>query len=224
MAGFTLAIKSDQSQTFNDTGIRVPTTFLKTVGCYLVGVKSTDKNGYFAVKLGLGSTPNIQKPVLGEINKAGIKTPLRFLREIRLEKYGEKVKVIEEDGIKGIDVEGVKIFVGDEVKSPLLFKKDDLIAVTGTSKGKGFQGVVKRHHFKGGSKTHGQSHGERAPGSIGMTTTPGRVFRGKRMAGRMGNDRTTVKNLKIIEVKDDGIVVKGLVAGHGGSLLEVRAL
>jgi len=108
------------------------------------------------------------------------------------------------------------------VKPTMLFKKGDLVTVTGTSKGKGYQGVVKRHHFKGGPRTHGQSRGERAPGSIGMTTTPGRVFKGKRMAGRMGQDRVTVKNLMIIEVKEDGLLIKGLVPGYKTGLLEIR--
>lgn len=222
MSGAILGTKSEQSQTYDASGVRVPTTFIKTMGCFLVDVKVPGNDGYFAVKLGLGKTSNIKKSVQGELNKAGVKTPLRFLREIRLEKMGDKVKLIEENGKKGLEIDGVKIFVGDEVKSNVLFKKDDLVTVSGTSKGKGYQGVVKRHHFKGGPRTHGQSRGERAPGSIGMTTTPGRVFRGKRMAGRMGNDRVTLKGLKVIEVKEDGIVVKGLVAGHKGGLLEVK--
>jgi large subunit ribosomal protein L3 len=223
MSGFILGTKSEQNQTYDHNGVRVPTTFIKTAGCFMVDVKTSESQGYFAVKLGLGNTKNIKKPVQGELTKAGIKTPLRFLKEIRLEKFGENVKLIEENGKKGIEVNGAKVFVGDEVKPEIIFKKDEMVTVTGTSKGKGYQGVVKRHHFKGGSRTHGQSHGERAPGSIGMTTTPGRVFKGKRMAGRMGNDRVTVKNLKIMEIKADGLVVKGLVAGHKGNLLEVKS-
>lgn len=223
MSGFILGTKSEQSQTFDAKGVRIPTTFIKTAGCFMISVKEIEKDGYFAVKLGLGKTANMKKPVQGELNKAGVKTPLRFLREIRLEKMGDKVKTIEENGKKGLEIDGTKIFIGDEVKSTLLFKKDELVTVSGTSKGKGYQGVVTRHHFKGGPRTHGQSRGERAPGSIGMTTTPGRVFKGKRMAGRMGNDRVTFKNLKVIDVKEDGLVVKGLVAGYKGNLLEVKS-
>ncbi|KKP70472.1 MAG: 50S ribosomal protein L3 [Candidatus Roizmanbacteria bacterium GW2011_GWA2_35_19] len=222
MSGFTLGQKSLQSQIFNDKGERVPTTFIKTSPCYFISLMVPAEHKYFSIKLGMGKANKIQKPVRGEINKAGIKTPLRFLREIRLEKYGEKVKVIEENGKRGLDIEGVKIFIGDEIKPTMLFKKGDLVTVTGTSKGKGYQGVVKRHHFKGGPRTHGQSRGERAPGSIGMTTTPGRVFKGKRMAGRMGQDRVTVKNLMIIEVKEDGLLIKGLVPGYKTGLLEIR--
>lgn len=223
MPAIILGSKSNQSQTFDEKGIRVPTTFIKTTPCYVVGMKWPEKNGYFSIKLGFGQIKNIKKPVRGEIEKAGIKTPLRFLKEMRLEKYGESVKAIEEEKKKGIEISGIKLFIGDEVKASVFFKKGDLVAVSGTSKGKGYQGVVKRHHFKGGPRTHGESHGERAPGSIGMTTTPGRVFKGKRMAGRMGNDRVTIKNLRIIDVKEDGIVVKGLVPGAKNGLLEVRS-
>ena len=94
--------------------------------------------------------------------------------------------------------------------------------VTATSKGKGFQGVVKRHAFKGGSKTHGQSDRQRAPGSIGMSTTPGRVFKGKRMAGRMGNETITIKGLKVVETNETGLILKGLVPGAIGGLVRVK--
>lgn len=230
MSAFILATKSTQSQSFNDKGVRIPTTFLKTDSCWLTGVKTPSKHGYFSVKLGFGQIKNIKKPVKGELDKAGIKTPLRFLREFRMDKYGDLVKLVEEPvsakastGKQGIVIGETKIFVGDQIKPTIFFKKGDIVAVSGVSKGKGFQGAVKRHHFKGGPRTHGQSHGERAPGSIGMTTTPGRVFKGKRMAGRMGNDRVTVKGLKVVEVKEDGIIVTGLVPGFTGGLLEVRS-
>ena len=218
MAGVIIGTKSLQSQLFTESGIRIPTTFIATLGCQMVGVKWQEKHGYNAIKLGLGLTKNIKKPVQGELNKAGIKTPLRFLREIRLT---DAVKIIEENKKKGVEVNGSKLFVGDTVTPAIFFKKGDSVTVSGISKGKGFQGVVKRHHFKGGPRTHGQSHGERAPGSIGMTTTPGRVFRGKRMAGRMGNNRVTVKGLKVVDVKDDGLLVSGVVPGVKGGLLEI---
>ena len=222
MAAFILGEKSLQSQTYNEAGVRIPTTFIRTSPCYLVDVKNPTMVGYFALRLGFGETKNIKKPVEGELKKAGIKTPLRFLREFRLEDYGDKVKLLEEDKKIGVQIGDVKIFVGEEIKPNILFKKDEFVQVTGTSKGKGYQGVVKRHHFKGGPRTHGQSLGERAPGSMGMTTTPGRVFKGKRMAGRMGNDRVCIKNLKIVEVKEDGLVIKGFVPGYKGALLEVK--
>ncbi|PIP15202.1 50S ribosomal protein L3 [Candidatus Roizmanbacteria bacterium CG22_combo_CG10-13_8_21_14_all_35_9] len=230
MTGFILGEKSEQSQTFNDKGERIPTTFIKTTNCYLLDITTPQKRGYFAVKLGFGQSKNIKKPVQGELTKAGIKTPLRFLKEIRLDfpvtrkkSLKDKVKLIEEDGKKGLSIKEVKIFVGEPLKTAALFKKGDQIAVSGISKGKGFQGVVKRHHFKGGPRTHGQSHSERAPGSVGMTTTPGRIFKGKRMAGRMGGERVTIKYLQVVEVKEEGLLIKGLVPGYRGALLEVIA-
>ncbi len=222
MPAFIIGSKSTQSQTFNEAGERVPTTFIKTDSCWLTAVKTPSKHGYFSVKLGFGQIKNIKRPVQGELEKAGIKTPLRFLREFRLEHYKDSVKPVEETGKMGVEVGAIKIYVGEQIKPTVFFKKGEKVTVTGISKGKGFQGAVKRHHFKGGPRTHGQSHSERAPGSIGMTTTPGRVFRGKRMAGRMGNDRVSVKGLEVIEVKEDGLVVKGLVPGYKGGLLEVK--
>ncbi len=204
MPGFILGEKSEQTQTFDENGMRIPTTFIKTTPCYIVNISQPTKLGYSSVMLGFGKAKNIKKPNLGKLTKAGIKTPLRFLKTFRL-----------------MDKNDLKITAGQEIKPELFFKKGDLVSVTGTSKGKGFQGVVKRHHFKGGSRTHGQSDRERAPGSIGQTTTPGRVFKNKRMAGRMGGDRVKVKGLKIMEVKTDGIVVKGLVPGARGGLLEI---
>lgn len=129
----------------------------------------------------------------------------RFFREISLE---------GQDSPKP----GTIISAGD------VFKPGDLVKVTGISKGKGFAGVVKRHHFKGGPRTHGQSDRERAPGSIGQTTTPGRVYKGKRMAGRMGGERTTIKNLQILDVDSEKntLVIKGLVPGGRNSLLIIK--
>ncbi|OQY66350.1 50S ribosomal protein L3 [Microgenomates bacterium UTCPR1] len=224
MPAFILGSKSTQSQTFNDKGERVPTTFVSTNSCWLTDIKTPSKHGYFSIKLGFGKIKNIKKPVKKELEKAGIRTPLRFLREFRMDKFEGKVQLAEEEKKRGILIGEVKLFVGEEVKPTAFFKKGDIVNVSGTSKGKGFQGGVKRHHFKGGSRTHGQSHGERAPGSIGMTTTPGRVFKGKRMAGRMGGGRVTVKGLEVIQVKEDGIILKGLVPGYKGGLLEVYSV
>mgnify|MGYP001588495815 CR=1 FL=1 len=196
MPAFILGKKSISSQQFDNSGDRIPTTFIDTSSCHLISVTSPDKRGYFAAKLGLLETKNIKKPAKGELDKAGIKTPLRFFREFRLEKFSDKVKLIEENNKTGLQIGEIKIFSGDVVNPTLFIKSGDLITVSGISKGKGFQGGVKRHGFKGRSHTHGASRDERAPGSIGMTTTPGRVFKGKRMAGRMGNDRVTIKNIK----------------------------
>ena len=222
MPAFILGKKSIQTQQFDKNGDRIPTTFIDTSLCHLVDVITPDKRGYFSVKLGFGKTKNIKKPVLKELEKAGIKTPLRFLREFRMEDYKDKVKLIVEGNKRGVQVGEVKVFSGDIINPTLFIKAGDLITVSGTSKGKGFQGGMKRHGFKGRSQTHGASRDERAPGSIGMTTTPGRVFKGKRMAGRMGSDRVTIKNIEVLEVKESGLLIKGLVAGAKGGLLEVR--
>lgn len=116
--------------------------------------------------------------------------------------------------------------VGDEIKASDFLNPGDIIEVTGVSKGKGFAGVVKRHHFKGGPRTHGQSDRERAPGSVGQTTTPGRVYKGKRMAGRMGGEQTTIKNLHIISISPESgqIEISGQVPGKPGSLLSIKKI
>lgn len=224
MAGFILGEKLKQSQMINDKGERIPVTFIKTSPCYLVDIKWPKKHGYLAVKLGFGTVKNIKKPVQGELAKAGIKTPLRFLREIRLENFPNTVKVVEEEKKPILVIDNKKFSIGQELNSSILFCKGDLVNVSGISKGKGFQGVVKRHHFAGGPRTHGQSDRERAPGSIGQTTTPGRVYKGKRMAGRMGRQRVTIKNLKVVAVKEDGLTIAGLVAGAKGGLLEIKSM
>lgn len=222
MPSFILGKKSIQTQQFDKNGERMPTTFIDTASCHLIDVITPDKRGYFSVKLGFGQTKNIKKPVQKELEKAGIKTPLRFLREFRLDKYKDKINIIEDGKKKGLQIGEVKIFSGDMIKPNIFIKAGDLIQVSGISKGKGFQGGVKRHGFKGRSHTHGASRDERAPGSIGMTTTPGRVFKGKRMAGRMGGDRVTIKNIEVVEVNENGLVVKGLIPGAKGGLIEIR--
>lgn len=219
MKGFILGSKIDQSQTFSQTGERIPVTRITTAPCYLVGVTDEARQGYSAVKLGFGKANNIKKPVAGEIKKAGIQAPLRFLREFRVESEA----ITEEDGKKGFIVGETKVFIGDEVKPSAVFKAGDKIDVTGTSKGKGFQGVVRRHGFHGGPKTHGQSDRWRAPGSVGSGTTPGRVYKGKRMAGRMGGDQVTVRGLEVVSVTENEILIKGLVPGHRTGLLQIVA-
>lgn len=221
MAGFTLGSKSDTTQLFDDQGRRIPVTFVKTTPCFIVDITWPDTRGYMSVKLGFGPSKNIKKTLQGQYKKAGIKTPLRFLKEIRLKKAVEKV---EENDKKGLKVGETSLFIGDEVKPAVVFKKGDIVNVSGTSKGKGFQGVVKRHHFAGGPKTHGQSDRWRAPGSMGQSTTPGRVYKGKRMAGHMGSDRVTIKNLQVVDVNDEGIFVKGVIPGAKSGLIEVKSV
>lgn len=197
------------SQAFVE-GTRVPVTWIKTGPCIVTYVRTQEKDGYSAVQLGFSEKKikNITKPLLGHLKGAvkDNKAP-RFLREVRLE---------TESDLK----------VGDIVKLTAIFKKGDVVSVAGTSKGKGFEGVVKRHHFAGGPKTHGQSDRHRAPGSIGQGTTPGRVLKGKHMAGRMGSDRVTVKNLIVVDINPDKdlLAVSGPVPGITGGLIEIRKL
>jgi large subunit ribosomal protein L3 len=225
MTGFILGEKGEMSQIFDDQGIRWPVTKILTSSCYLIDIKTKDKDGYFAALLGFKAVKNIKKSVLGKLTKAGVKTPLRFLKEIRLPNSLDDILVLknEEGKVNGLEIKSLnlKLKIGDQINPKLIFKVGDKVKVAGKSKGKGFAGVVKRHGFAGGPRTHGQSDRERAPGSIGQTTTPGRVYKGKRMAGRMGGERVTLKNLKMVEVGDDYLVVSGLVPGAKGGLLEV---
>ncbi|NTU74139.1 50S ribosomal protein L3 [Candidatus Roizmanbacteria bacterium] len=220
MPAFLLAQKSIQTQMFDDEGKRIPVTELDASTCHLIDYKTVAKDGYASVKLGAGSIKNIKKPQEGELKKAGIKASLRFFREIRLT---EEIQEVEEEGKKGIMIGETKFFIGDKLNPSLFLKKGDIVDVTGTSIGKGFQGVVRRHGFRGGPKTHGQSDRERAPGSMGQTTTPGRVYKGKRMAGRMGGVTVTVRNLEVVSADENKVVVKGLVPGCKSALLEVSA-
>jgi len=225
MAGFILGEKSKQTSMFSQEGARIPVTIISTSPCYLVDFLPDQTNTGWAmsVKLGFGNAKHINKPTRGQLQKAGIKTPLRFLREFRMDKLGIEASIIEEKGKRGIQIGEKKMFVGEEVKPADIFTVGEMVSVSGTSKGKGFQGVVKRHGFAGGPKTHGQSDRHRAPGSIGMTTTPGRVFKGKKMAGRMGSDRTTIQGLAVMAADETSLTVKGLIPGSIRGLVEVRA-
>lgn len=209
MISTILGKKIEQAQRFLEDGSRIPVTIVETGGNIIAQVKTKDVDGYNAIQLGFGTRKKITKPITGHIKKAGITQMPRFFREIATTGDTEGTEALK---------------VGSEVHASDLFKPGDIVAVIGTSKGKGFAGVVKRHHFKGGPRTHGQSDRERAPGSIGQTTTPGRVYRGKRMAGRMGHQRTTVKNLEIADVISDLLIIKGLVPGGRNSLLMIQKM
>jgi len=221
---FILGTKGVSSQVFTDKGVRVPTTFVHTPTCHVIGVRTQETDGYWAIQLGFGKTKSIKNPQQGLLKKAGIKTPLRFFREVRLDGASQTLEVTSVEGKKaGIKVGDVEFHVGDVIEPQKFFSQGDTVEVTGTSKGKGFAGVVKRHGFHGGPRTHGQSDRERAPGSIGMSTTPGRVLKGKRMAGRMGHETVTIKNLEILSVTNDGVLLKGLLPGPTRSLLILRS-
>lgn len=207
MINAILGIKKEQTQKFTSQGERVPVTRIQAGPCVVVQVKKQEKDGYLAVQLGLGAKKEkrTKKPVLGHVKKAGLATIPRFLREVRLE-------------------EEIALKPGEEIKLSDVLKPGDLVNVTGISKGKGFAGVVKRWGFAGGPRTHGQSDRERAPGSIGSTTTPGRVLKGKKMAGRMGGEKITVRNLLVMELEPEEnlLLVKGLVPGNKRGLLLIK--
>ena len=196
--------KLGMTQVFSEDGIAYPITLIEAGPCYVTQVRNIDNDGYSAVQLGFGEvkTKKLTQGQLGHLEKNQL-PPLRFLREFRMStpevKPGDMVDVSQFEVGKHVDV-------------------------VGTSKGKGFAGVVKRYHFKGGPKTHGQSDRLRAPGSIAAGTTPGRVFKGKKMPGRMGNERVTSQNVKVIliDIEKNLIGVNGSVAGPRGGLVMIK--
>ncbi len=203
-----LGTKGETVQKFTQDGGRVPVTKIKTGPCYVVHIIRQEKNGYDAIQLGFGEKKmtKVSKSLQGHFRGASLKKAPRFLQEIRLEEpVGEKIKV------------------GDQIKVADVFQPGDEIKVTGWSKGKGFTGVMKRWGFKGGPRTHGQSDRERAPGSIGQGTTPGRVHKGKKMPGRAGGNRVVIQGLMVMAVddKNDEILVKGLIPGAVNGFLIV---
>lgn len=194
--------KLGMTQVFDETGVVYPATVIECGPNVVTQIKTEDKDGYQAVQLGYGLDKRLNRPEQGHRKASGFQS--RDLREVKADSYD--------------DLEIGQIFKAD------VFKPGQMVDVTGTSKGRGFQGGVKRHGFAGGPKTHGQSDRLRAPGSIGSSATPGRVFKGTRMAGRMGNDRVTVLSLEVLRVDPERnlLVVKGSVPGHNDSLVIVR--
>jgi large subunit ribosomal protein L3 len=201
-----LGKKIGMTSIFDDKGESVPCTVIEAGPCFVTQIKTIEHDGYEALQIGFGDKKErlVNKPMAGHFKKAGV-SPKQLVREFR-----------------GIDVS--KFQIGAEIKIDTLFAKGDIISVAGKSKGHGFQGVVKRHHFGGGFRTHGQSDRERAPGSIGSSSYPSRVFKGMRMAGRMGGDRITVKNLRIVQIIPESnlLLVRGSVPGHNNCYLEIH--
>lgn len=199
-----LGKKIGMTQIFDDNGVAYPVTIIEAGPCYVTQIRRPENEGYSAVQLGFGEThpKRLSGGELGHL-KASELPPLRFLREFRS---------------KSPDVS-----VGDVMKADV-FASGEHVDVVGTSKGKGFAGGVKRYHFRGGPKTHGQSDRHRAPGSRGSGTTPGRVYRGARGAGHMGDDRVTVQNLKVVlvDVERNLIGVHGAVPGPKGGLVIIK--
>ncbi len=206
MINSLLGAKQRQSQTFTEDGRRIPITLIEAGPCWVTKVE--DMPTYKSIQLGFKKTRHISKAEEGHTKKAGLTDKLRFLRSFR---------------VGSVDDVG-DLSLGKEIKVGDVFTVGDKVRVVGTSKGKGFAGVVKRHGFAGGPKTHGQSDRHRAPGSIGSGTTPGRVFRGKRMAGRMGSDRVTQRGLSVVAInaETNTLTIKGLVPGGQKGLLIIQ--
>ena len=198
--------KIGMTSIFDEKGESIPCTVIEAGPCFVIQVKTKDKDGYEALQVGFIDKKEglVNKPIAGHYTKAGV-SPKRLLAEF-----------------KGFDV--TKYQVGAEIKVDTVFTEGDVVSVAGKSKGRGFQGVVKRHHFGGGSKTHGQSDRVRAPGSIGSSSYPSRVFKGMRMAGRMGADTVTVKNLRVVQIIPESnlILIRGSVPGYNNSFVKIH--
>jgi large subunit ribosomal protein L3 len=197
---FLLGTKENMTQIFTEGGVVVPVTVIKTSPNVITQVKTSDKDGYQAIQIGFGSKKeqNLTKPMKGHVKEMGNFAHLKEIKALGEFTIGDKIEISN-------------------------FKEGDTIQVSAISKGKGFQGVVKRHGFKGGRRSHGQKHSEREPGSIGVGGIQ-RVFKGMRMGGRMGADRVTVKNLTValVDAKQQLLYIKGAVPGRKGTLVEIK--
>lgn len=214
MINAVYGIKQIISQTWLATGQRVPVTKVRVEPLVVTQRKTLEKDGYNALQLGFGNKKikNITKPLQGHLKKSQNSN----LKAQNLQRYLKEIKISQTEDQQLPELSGV-IQVSDVLNT------GDLVKVTGVSKGKGFAGGVKRWGFAGGPRTHGQSDRERAPGSIGQGTTPGRVYKGKRMAGRMGARQRTICNLTVLDVQNDGtVLLSGLVPGARGSVLRVE--
>ena len=201
-----LGIKLGMTQIFGEDGTAVPCTVLQAGPCVVVQKRTKDKDGYDAVQLGLVEfikPQRVNKPMAGHFKKASV-APMRFLREVRLEESAEETSV------------GDRVLVDG-------FQPGELVDVTGVSKGRGFQGGVKRWHYRGGDATHGSMF-HRAPGSIGGSSYPSRVWPGQHFPGHMGNQRVTAKNLRVVKVDADEnlLLVDGAVPGPNGAYIMIR--
>ena len=202
-----IGIKLGMTQVFDEAGVVTPVTVVKAGPCVVVQKKSKETDGYEAVQLGLVEfirPSRVNKPRAGHFKKADV-NPCRILREFKDGGAGEAVNI------------------GDQILAQQVFQPQEKINVIGTSKGRGFAGLIKRHHFGGGRATHGSMF-HRAPGSIGASAYPSRVLPGMRAAGHMGSDRVTVKNLKIIRIdeQDNIILVAGAVPGRNGGYILLK--
>jgi len=205
---FILAKKLNMSQIFDEKGKVIPVTILEAGPVKIIQIRTKEKDGYAAIQIGFGKKKNISKPLKGHLKNAG---NFRWIREFRFDK-----KPIESSIIEGYKV-------GEVIKADI-FAEGDKVKITGKSRGKGFQGVVKRHGFHGKDATHGVKHAHRQPGSIGATT-PQHVIKGKKMAGRTGGENVTVKKVKVIKVEPEKnfLYLKGAIPGKRGTLIEISS-
>ena len=206
MVNGILGIKIGMTQLFEKDGTAVPATVIKAGPCVVVQKKTAAHDGYNAIQLGLVefvADKRVRKPMQGHFKKANV-SPVKFLKEFRLQESSESTQV------------GSKILVDQ-------FSPSDSVDVSGVSKGKGFAGVIKRHNFRGGAATHGSMF-HRAPGSIGSSAFPSRVFKGMRAAGHMGQDNVTTKNLRVVrvDVEQNLLIVRGAVPGANGAYVVIR--
>lgn len=203
-----LGKKLGMSHVFTEDGIRIPVTVVQAGPCIVLGKRTPDQHGYAAIQLGFDDQKpqRVTKPQMGQFNKAGVE-PKKFIREIR-------IPASELD----------KYEVGQAVSLSDVFSEGDFVDVTGTSKGRGFQGVMKRHNFAGFKATHGTHEYFRHGGSIGNRLTPGRTVKGRKMAGHMGSEKVTIQNLKVVAVRPDEnvLLIRGAVPGATKGYLVVR--
>ena len=195
-----LGRKLGMTQVFSPSGEAHGVTVVEAGPCVVVQIKTQENDGYDAIQIGYGARKHVNDPMRGHFKRLG---QFRWLREIRVE-----------------DTNGYEL---GQTLGADLFAEGDIVDVVGTSKGRGFAGGVKRHHFSGGPKTHGQSDKHRSPGSIGSGTTPGRVRKGLRMAGHMGDERVTVKNLRVFESNAARglLLIEGSVPGGVNGLVRI---
>lgn len=198
--------KIGMTRIYDEKGEASPVSVIEAGPCYITQIKSQANDGYNSIQLGFDETRKklVTKPLLGHLEKAKVK-PVKVLKEFR--------------DFEGLD----QLALGDEIRVDR-FSVGDIVDVVGTSKGKGFAGVVKRHHFGGGPITHGQSDRTRAPGSLGQSSYPSRVYRGLRMAGRMGGHSVTAKNLKILKIDlvNNLILIKGAIPGPINGIIFIK--
>lgn len=203
MASGMIGKKIGMTRLFTENGTVVPVTAIKAGPCKVIQIKTEDKEGYNAIQLGYEESKRLNKPRKGHLKGNG---DFRYLREFRVNDLAE-------------------IEIGQQFTVDM-FEPGEKVDVIGTSKGRGFAGVVKRHHFGGSPKTHGTKDQHRASGSVGGGTYPGKTWKGQRMAGHMGNSRVTVKNLEVVQANADRdiLLIKGAIPGHRNSLVLIEKI